>query len=275
MKNSQHDNKPVSAAELQWEEISSIESTLHANRQPSTDALVGRELLLAGADVARTRLNFYSDTHLKCNGVAHLYDAVEAVPGLFLVGFQHSHEPRTSTTLVIDLETNQVTEVLARMPTVDDADTSLMRRAQQSGELSPVVVEFRHRRLGTDKAESSEHHPTDLLVGKRVRYSYSDGGVYEHIYLNKRLYTWHCLAGSEQGLADTDACSTFLIRPDIYLFCWREKVIPTLGIVLVNATAEPYQSNGHLMGINTRTGAVSYFPVGAKGTLVNTTASIS
>jgi len=275
MSKSTHDDQLASAAELRWEEISSIESTLQANRQPSSDALVGRELLFVGGDTQPINLSFDSDTQLKCNGISHLYDAVEAAPGLFLVGFQHSDEAHSATFLVIDLETNRATEVWAKMPTVDDADTSLLRRAQQDSELSPVRVEFRQRRIGSGSVESPEHQPTDQLVGKRIRYTYSDGGVYEHIYLNPQLYTWHCLAGSEQGLADTDACTTLAIRPDIYLFCWREKIIPTVGIVVVNAQSEPYQSNGFLMGINTHTGTVSYFPVGAKGTLVNTTAAHS
>ncbi|NOX51051.1 MAG: hypothetical protein GXP16_11040, partial [Gammaproteobacteria bacterium] len=226
MSKSTHDDQLASVAGLRWEEISSIESTLHANRQPSSDALVGRELVFVAGDAEPINLSFNTDAQLKCYGVSHRYDAVEAAPGLFLVGFQHSAKPHSATFLVIDFETNRVTEVGAEMPTVNDADTSLLRRAQQDGDLSPVRVEFHQRRIGTGSVGSNEHQLTDQLVGKRVRYVYSDGGIYEHIYLNPQLYTWHCLAGSEQGLADTDACTTLAIRPDIYLFCWREKIIP-------------------------------------------------
>ena len=95
------------------------------------------------------------------------------------------------------------------------------------------------------------------------------GGVYEHIYLNERLFTWHCRGGPEAGLADTETCDFFQVRPDVYLFSWREKIIPTLGIVLVN-TAQ-MQSNGFIMGIDTHSGEVSHFPVGARGELLNVT----
>ena len=74
--------------------------------------------------------------------------------------------------------------------------------------------------------------PTDALVGKRVQYVYSQTEAYEHIYLNENLYTWQCLRGSEAGLADTDRCHYRRIADELYLFVWREKVVPTLGVVL-------------------------------------------
>lgn len=64
---------------------------------------------------------------------------------------------------------------------------------------------------------------------------------FEHIYLNEKLYTWHCMAGIEKGLADTDRCHYYKIAGSgtgsdagLYLFIWREKIIPTLGMVLVD-----------------------------------------
>ena len=84
------------------------------------------------------------------------------------------------------------------------------------------------------------------LVGKRVEYVYSGTEKYEHIYLNENLYTWQCLEGSEKGLADTDRCHYRLIADELYLFVWREKVVPTLGVVLVDWRAKV--SNGKLFG---------------------------
>ena len=46
-------------------------------------------------------------------------------------------------------------------------------------------------------------------------------------------------------------------------------MIPTLGVVLVNT--ETMRSNGFITGIDTRSGEVSHFPVGARGSLVNIT----
>jgi hypothetical protein len=114
------------------------------------------------------------------------------------------------------------------------------------------------------------HRPTDDLVGKRVQYVYSQTEVYEHIYLNQHLYTWQCLRGAEQGLADTDRCHHRLIADDLYLFVWREKVIPTLGVVLVDLSA--MRSNGMLFGYEGDDfGALSTTPISSRATLLNVT----
>ena len=70
-----------------------------------------------------------------------------------------------------------------------------------------------------------------------MEYTYSPTERYEHIYLNEEFYTWHCLLGSEKGLADTDRCHYLKLGDDLYLFVWREKIVPTLGAVVVDFQA--------------------------------------
>ena len=114
------------------------------------------------------------------------------------------------------------------------------------------------------------HVPTDELVGKRVQYVYSQTETYEHIYLSESLYTWQCLRGSERGLADTDRCHYRKIGDELYLFVWREKVIPTLGVVLVDWRAK--RSTGKLFGYVTDDfGALSNTPISSVATLLNVT----
>ena len=55
----------------------------------------------------------------------------------------------------------------------------------------------------------------------------------------------------------------------VYLFSWQEKIVPTLGVVLVNVNE--MQSNGILFGIDTDTGEPFHFSIGAKGQLPNVT----
>ena len=182
-------------------------------------------------------------------------------------------DPRLSTTFALDLEEGRATRVLGRLPSVAEADTSMLSRVHAGEGLSPVRVEF--DQWDIEFAERSGppsgpvHSRTEDLVGKRLLYVYGDGGVYEHIYLNDKMFTWHCRKGPEAGLADTERCDFFRIRPEVYLFSWREKVIPTLGVVLVNTGT--MRSNGFITGIDTRSGEVSHFPVGARGSLVNIT----
>ncbi|MFV4889300.1 MoaF C-terminal domain-containing protein [Acinetobacter baumannii] len=66
------------------------------------------------------------------------------------------------------------------------------------------------------------HPRSTSLVGKRVFYRYSDVEAYEHIYLAPGTFTWHCVRGGEQGIADTERCMAFDIAEDLYLFLDRE-----------------------------------------------------
>ncbi|XEU97354.1 hypothetical protein FSHL1_002640 [Fusarium sambucinum] len=45
---------------------------------------------------------------------------------------------------------------------------------------------------------------TEDLIGKHILYRYSSEDAYEHIYLNKGTFVWHCLDGTERGLADAE-----------------------------------------------------------------------
>ena len=113
------------------------------------------------------------------------------------------------------------------------------------------------------------HERTTDLIGKRIKYAYSSKHVYEHIYLNDRFYTWHCLAGVEKGLADTEICDYFKIAPDVYLFTWREKVMPTFGVVLINF--KEMRSNGKTFGLDVASGKIINFNLGSRAELINET----
>lgn len=261
----------------EWTQISGIAVGLDEQRLPSSDALAGRKMSLHSSSDPAISLDFIDETTLRWEQAGSVadetYDAVEIAPLLFVAGFCHRRDPRLSTTFALDLEQGRATRVLGRLPSVAEADTSMLSRVHAGEGLSPVRVEF--DQWDIESAERPQppagpvHARTEDLVGKRLLYTYGDGGVYEHIYLNDKMFTWHCRKGPEAGLADTERCDFFRIRPEVYLFSWREKVIPTLGVVLVNT--ETMRSNGFITGIDTRSGEVSHFPVGARGSLVNIT----
>ena len=124
-------------------------------------------------------------------------------------------------------------------------------------------------------SSTPRHLPTTDLVGRRVEYTYSATERYEHIYLNEHFYTWHCLLGSEKGLADTDRCHYLKLAEDLYLFVWREKIIPTLGAVVVDFQAMRTMGKifGHAHGGgggNDSSGLVD-FRVGARARVLNVT----
>ncbi|MBX4313659.1 hypothetical protein K4G94_22820, partial [Mycobacterium tuberculosis] len=82
------------------------------------------------------------------------------------------------------------------------------------------------------------------------------------IYLNDNFYAWQCLDGVEKGLADVDRCHYVQVAEDLYLFVWREKIIPTLGVILIDL--QQMRTDGKIMGYpGSDFGALSNFPVGA------------
>jgi len=152
-----------------------------------------------------------------------------------------------SVSLVLDMQARAFTAVIGQLPDAKALESSIYARARASQTLTQVEVEFLHGSI--DKPWQSgvcPHETTRDLIGLRNRYRYSPTEVYEHIYLNDYFYTWQCLEGVEKGLADTDLCHYFKIAQNLYLFVWREKIIPTLGVVLIDLAQ--HRSDGKICG---------------------------
>jgi hypothetical protein len=94
------------------------------------------------------------------------------------------------------------------------------------------------------------------------------------VYLNRDFYTWHCLSGAEWkegvGLTDTDRCYHRKIGESLYLFVWREKIIPTLGAVVIDLAE--MRTSGKIYGYQGKGfEKVTNFPVGARARILNET----
>jgi hypothetical protein len=192
-------------------------------------------------------------------------------PGIYFVDHVRSQVAATCNSLVIDMSAMIVTVVTGRLPDATESAMSLTDRATQEGELTAVEASFVSGAIdGPFTKDTPRHLATRGMVGKRVEYTYSPTERYEHIYLNERFYTWHCLLGAERGLADTDRCHYFKLADDLYLFAWREKIVPTLGVVVVDLSA--MRTVGKIFGHQgEEPGATSNFIVGAHARLVNVT----
>ena len=203
------------------------------------------------------------------------YFALKPRDGIYFVDLVTGESPPTAVSLVLDVEQNIATSLVARLPESADVGESLMARATRGDELTAVAADFSAAAIDAPfTAATPRHEETSDLVGRRVEYTYSATERYEHIYLNEHFYTWHCLLGSEKGLADTDRCHYLKLGEDLYLFVWREKIVPTLGAVVVDFRA--MRTMGKIFGHAQRgTGGpragVADFPVGARARLRNIT----
>lgn len=200
------------------------------------------------------------------------YRATSVRPGLYLVDFLKQEEGRThSVSLVLDLEQQCFTAVIGQMPSQAECAVDLFSRALAGGELTSVKAQFLHGSIDTPHTSNTPRHaPTDELIGLRNQYVYSASEAYEHVYLNANFYSWQCLKGVEQGLADTDRCHYYKIADQCYLFVWREKIVPTLGLVLIDLKAG--RSDGKIFGYQSADfSSVANFPVGSLAQVLNRT----
>ena len=268
---------------LRFIQVGELVKGISEGTLPRDDGLAGRELALSAADGSVTRLAFTGAGSLawEVTGGAHDGERGEETclvtrprDEIVVVDYVASARRATAVTIVLDLARGAATTVTGTLPTAEEAARSAFDLATRGDELTLVATDIAPSFIdGPWAAGEHPHAPTDELVGKRVQYVYSQTEAYEHIYLNENLYTWQCLRGSEQGLADTDRCHYRRIADELYLFVWREKVIPTLGVVLVDWAAK--RSNGKLFGYEgSDFGALSTTPIASVATLLNVTAYV-
>ena len=198
------------------------------------------------------------------------YTATCLRDNIYFVDFIKANERATSVSLVLNLETGNATVALGQLPTEEEAMRAAYQRVQDKDLLTPVATTFLQCSIDRPYSEGSGHSTTEELIGKRVQYEYSPHEIYEHIYLNINHYTWHCLKGVEKGLTDTDLCHYYKIDTNLYFFVWREKIIPTIGVVMVDF--DRLKTTGKIFGYDgTDFEKLNNFPVGAFAQVLNET----
>ena len=178
------------------------------------------------------------------------YTVTRPRPGIYFVDFIKRSERATSVSLVLDLQQQVFVAVIAELPTADEAHQPLLSRIAAGQELTAVQATFLRGTIDRPwSTDCAAPQTTTELLGKRIAYRYSPHELYEHIYLNDGFYTWRCIQGSERGLADTDACHYYRIADQLYLFVWREKIVPTLGVIMIDLQA--MKTTGKIVGYET------------------------
>jgi hypothetical protein len=268
---------------LHFIQVGELVKGISEDTLPPDDGLAGRSLTLHAEDGVVTVLSFASGGRLAWHvsdgprAGAHGREQARVTrprDGIVVVDYVSSSQAATSVTIVLDEAEAAATTVVGTLPSAAQAARSAFDLATAGEELTSVAVTFVRSAIGRPFAAGRHPHvPTADLVGRRVEYVYSRTEKYEHIYLNEDLYTWQCLEGSEKGLADTDRCHYCRIADDLYLFVWREKVIPTLGVVLVDWKAKV--SNGKLFGYEgSDFGALCTTAVSSRAVLLNVTTHV-
>ena len=252
----------VSASAMTWVPVGELAENFVMKRKesntpvPNSD-LVGKNVRLYLENGRLIELRFQATRRLLASLGASAeqkrwtvveYLATLVRDGVYFVDFIWHRPLAESYTIVLDTKAGIFTAVTGRLPTRSEASEGLLSRAATGKELTGVLANISNGSIDKpfDEARTPRHKVTDELLGKRAEYSYTATQKYQHIYLTEKLYTWHCIAGVEKGLADTDLCHYYKLASNLYLFVWQEKIIPTLGIKVVDF--ETGKAHGKLFG---------------------------
>ena len=266
--------------DLKFIQVGELAKGISENLLPDSDALSGRSLTLSFENNTTTSIHFESNHTLtweivdgknKGSGGRETYLATALRESIFFIDYICKTPSVTSVSIVLDKKAKIATSVTGTLPEEAETKKDIFSLASQGLELTAVKTEFLKAAVDRPYDPAGVYHsPTTEMVGKRYQYIYSKTEAYEHIYLNENLYTWQCLAGIEKGLADTDRCHYYKIENELYLFVWREKIIPTLGVVLIDWQQK--KTTGKLYGYESDDFTnISNTPIGAYATKLNDT----
>lgn len=235
-----------------------------SNTLPQSDNLIGNKYILNSLTQSLNIFFKSSDCLIIDNNQKiDKYRITSLCVDIYLIDFV---DKCSSITIILDLNRSQFISITGRLPSIETIDASIYRRAKANKELTGVNVDFQ---IGTIDCKYDSSMITIVetrdLIGMCNRYIYSTTTIYDHIYLNDQYFNWNCIDGIEKNLTDTDRCHYYRIVDGVYLIVWREKIIPTLGVTLIDLVK--MKTDGKIFGYaETESGefeTFSNFPIGA------------
>ena len=248
-----------------WLPLDGLEPGFDENRADPTNALEGAEIVTANSSGFKVTHRFKTDTvhwsYPADDGTVHhrdgTYEAYLVDTELYYVQIHPEDRGSQSASLFLDVRDGVGLCVIAEIQDPAPGQVRVQHR------FIPFTIAGQAR-LAEPPA------PTNELIGRRAYWRYSKVHAYEHVYLSPQWYSWHCLAGPEKGLADTDEQTTYKLREDVYVFTWREKVIPCASVTVADhRDHSALRSHGVLFGLNEDESDTIHFTFGAHGAVLS------
>lgn len=237
-----------------WLPLDGLAPGFDANKAATVDDLHDRSFVLRLSDDTDFPAAF-ADGRISWSGGSDDCETFLVDDDLYYVQFHPG--AREAYSLFLDLRQGRALVVTT---TIGDDGTPRVTQTFQPATLDGFAV------------SGNEPAPSTSLIGRRAMWVYSSAHAYEHVYLSPHWYTWQCLAGPEKGLADTDENSVYELRPGIYVFTWREKVIPCAAVTVADhRDVRQMRSHGVLFGLDATGDTPTHFTFGAYGRLLSTT----
>ncbi|KAL4892101.1 molybdenum cofactor biosynthesis protein F [Aspergillus ambiguus] len=208
----------------EWPNLEALAVGYGEHLMAETNKLCGTCLNLAFSDTTRITHHFVESHVLKWEVVGEDQrgdaecKAFEVRPNIFFIDF-YKPDYEEQVSLILNYSTGQAVACISGFHIKNGQKRTWTKFSDAS------IV-------GYDSVKPFQ--PTDDLIGKHVLYRYTPRDAYEHIYLNQGTFTWHCLGGTEKGLADTEPCKMLKLADELYLLFWTEKIMPVESIVVVD-----------------------------------------
>lgn len=241
------------AVPADWKALDEFAAGIDGNRLPRSDALAGTSLVVVEQGRSPLRLDFRSGDEVswrRDDGSAGTdwYESVDVRPDVHYLCLTDAARPLQATVLVVNRATGRTLTI-----TSDIADEPTPGQPRVSQTFRPGVIE------GAVLTGDSPA-PTRDLIGRRALYRYSPNHLYEHVYLSSERYAWQCLVGEQRGHADVDLATTWRLAEDLYVFTFREFIIPVAATWLHDLDA--MRTTGTFVGLD-GDGTVMVAPGGA------------
>lgn len=243
------------AAEPGWKNYDDFAAGIDTNRLPSTHHWRGKTLNLHFDDEQRLQLFFATDESDTLRwrwglrqGEAPVNE-VRLSSDRYFFSFPLNASIDECMVLVVNTHTQRALMV----------HCTLLAEAQTQGG-SRLSQDFHPGTLAQKTPHGMVPHLTRELIGYRTLNIYSPNHYYEHFYVNSQRYAWQNLRGEQFGHGDMDYATYYKFEPEMYLFTFREKIIPVCSVFFFDFNRG--RCTGIFMGVNA-SGAVEIRPAGA------------
>lgn len=246
-------------APADWKAMDDFAAGIDGNRLPRTGVLAGTSMTVAEDGAAALHVSFHDGESLswrRDDGTAgaEWYEAVQVRPEVFYLTIGDAAHPLRAAVLIVNRATGRTLTVSS---IIADEPTPGRPRVEQT--FVPGVLAGRSPTSGPPA-------PTRDLIGLRALYRYSPNHLYEHVYLSSERYAWQCLVGEQRGHGDVDLATTWGLGDDLYVFTFREFLIPVAATWLYDLAA--MRTTGTFFGLG-GDGTVKTAPGGAFITVLN------
>lgn len=174
-------------------------------------------------------------------------EVIEVAPQVYFLDLTFADLPAEAETIVVDFAHNRALSI-----------RSIVREPGEAPGEPRVTQVFRPGMFGEASGEAP--HLTRDLVELTAHYDYSPNHVYEHIYLSSTRYGWQCLRGVQRGHGDVDLATTYKVGDGLYVFTFREFIIPVASTFVYNL--HNMRSTGKFLGV-AADGRIVNSPAGA------------